>query len=160
MSEHSEREVDRGKPDAREPYEPPKVEVLGTVRELTEGTATPGADIAVEGSVTPSDRNLKERFAPVDIHAVLNRAAALPLSSWSYKADPDVRHIGPMAQDFHAAFGMGDDERRINMVDAFGVLLGCVQALRAQLQERDAQISALWAELEALKEQPGVGLLD
>ncbi len=158
--ERSERNRDEGATGSREPYEPPRLEVLGTVREMTEGLDISVSDPGMLGGTgqSPSDRALKERFESVDIHELLERATALPLSSWSYKTDdPTVRHIGPMAQDFRAAFELGDDDRRIHMVDAFGVVLACVQALHAQLQERDAQISALWAELEALEERLGAG---
>ncbi len=167
MREHSGEEVAGGNADVREPhertrqaadvsYEPPELTDLGDVTEITAGATVGQPDNEGVGSAPFSDRTLKENFSTVDVHELLNRAAALPLSSWSYKADdPKVRHVGPMAQDFHAAFGLGDDDRRIHMVDAFGVLLGCVQALHAQLQERDAQISALWAELEALQERLG-----
>ena len=136
-------------------YEPPELTDLGDVSEITAGLTIGGADAESIGSPLISDRALRQDFAPADVHDLLERAVALPLSSWSYRADPEVRHVGPMAQDFNAAFGLDRDDGRIRMVDAFGVLLGCVQALHAQLQERDAQISALWAELEALRGQVG-----
>ncbi|HAV62636.1 MAG TPA: hypothetical protein DCY13_09750, partial [Verrucomicrobiales bacterium] len=53
--------------------------------------------------VSSSDRQLKENFRPLDGLAVLEKVAALPLSEWNYKQDPATRHVGPMAQDFHAA---------------------------------------------------------
>ena len=53
---------------------------------------------------------------------LLSRVARLPISKWSYKVeDGSVRHIGPMAQDFAAAFGLGSDDRSIGTVDADGV---------------------------------------
>ncbi|HEY1016228.1 MAG TPA: tail fiber domain-containing protein, partial [Herpetosiphonaceae bacterium] len=61
-----------------------------------------------------SDRALKTNIAAVDGRAVLRLVAAMPISSWNYHSEGDgVRHLGPMAQDFRAAFGLGADERHI-----------------------------------------------
>ena len=56
---------------------------------------------------------------------ILAKLVALPVSTWNYIGeDPSVRHLGPMAQDFKAAFGLGDTDQMISMVDANGVLRG------------------------------------
>ena len=60
-----------------------------------------------------------------------------------------------MSQDFSATFGVGEDNRHINMVDAFGVALSSIQALYEMVQERDARIEALEQKVEeslAIKE--------
>ncbi len=108
--------------------------------------------------VSASDRNLKENFQPVNARAVLEKVAALPLSEWNYKADPAARHVGPMAQDFHAAFGVGPDDKHIATVDADGVALAAIQGLNqklaeqsAAMRERDARIARLEAELAEVK---------
>lgn len=50
------------------------------------------------------------------------RLAELPLFTWNYRAqNPAIRHLGPMAQDFRAAFSLGEDEKHISTVDADGV---------------------------------------
>jgi hypothetical protein len=59
-----------------------------------------------------------------------------------------VRHVGPRAQDFAAAFGVGEDDRHIHVVDASGVALAAIQALAARLAEAEANIAELQAELE------------
>ncbi len=88
-------------------------------------------------TVAPSDRDLKSNFTSVSNQRVLERVAELPISSWNYKSDPeDVRHIGPMAQDFFAAFGVGSDDKHINLIDEGGVALAAIQGLEEQLQER------------------------
>jgi hypothetical protein len=69
--------------------------------------------------------------------AVLERLHTLPIYYWSYRTRLDVRHIGPMAQDFYARFGVGDNPRFIYTVDALGVLYAAIQALAEQL---DAQV--------------------
>lgn len=101
-----------------------------------------------------SDRNQKEHFAPVDVQEVLGKVATLPITTWNYKdRKAEIRHIGPMAQDFAAAFGVGEDNRSINVVDANGVALAAIQALYQQLQEQTAEIRTLRTELDALKQQ-------
>ena len=75
---------------------------------------------------------------------VLEKLAALPISTWNYKDDdPGVRHMGPMAQDFFAAFGLGDDDRRIHLLDANGVVMVAVQALYRRVQALEAEVEAL-----------------
>ncbi len=87
-----------------------------------------------------SDRALKENFTDVDGEALLAGIARLPLQSWNYKAqDASVRHLGPMAQDFYAAFGLGEDERLINGVDIDGVTLAGVQALERRTRDLEAE---------------------
>jgi hypothetical protein len=99
-----------------------------------------------------SDRNLKENFDAVNNRAILERVKDLPLTSWNYKAeDPAIRHIGPMAQDFAKAFGLGEDNRRINVVDANGVTLASIQALYQMVQEQATQIKTLQGQIEQLK---------
>jgi hypothetical protein len=69
-----------------------------------------------------------------------------------------MKHIGPMAQDFYGAFGLGDDEKYISTLDADGVALAGVQALYELAKQQQAQIEALQrqnaelnARLEALE---------
>ena len=93
--------------------------------------------LTVNGTfVSSSDRNVKENFRPLDGRAVLAKVAALPLSEWNYKRDAaDLRHLGPMAQDFHAAFGLnGDDDTHISVVDEGGVALAAIQGLNAKVE--------------------------
>jgi hypothetical protein len=123
---------------------------------------TLGVQLAAGGSSwsSISDRNAKENIEPIDTSAILERVAELPLSAWTYKDDPTQRrYIGPMAQDFHAAFGLGD-ERTINTLDADGVALAAIQALAqrsealAQQNEALARENAeLRAELERQREE-------
>ncbi len=87
---------------------------------------------------------LKEGFVAVDGDDVLARLAAIPITTWNYKTDdPSVRHIGPMAQDFYAAFGLGADDRHIAPLDANGVALAALQALHLQNQTQATRINDL-----------------
>jgi len=116
--------------------------------------ATIGAQLAPNsgtwGSV--SDRRLKSNVTPLDDAAVLEKVAALPVSEWSYTAEHGVRHVGPMAQDFYAAFGVGEDDRHITSIDEDGVALAAIKALHAEnadLRSRLAREQAVRARDEA-----------
>jgi len=101
-----------------------------------------------------SDRNAKANITPVDPEEVLERLVTLPISTWNYKAqDPSIRHMGPMAQDFYAAFGLGEDDRYIDSIDADGVALAAIQALYARNQQQAARIAQLEAENAAQRAQ-------
>lgn len=106
-----------------------------------------GAFLSSGGTWTnASDRSLKTDFESVDPESILAEVAALPISRWRYRTeDVSVRHIGPMAQDFHAAFGLGGDDRTIATVDTDGVALLAIQALHA----RERRLAAENAELRA-----------
>ncbi len=87
---------------------------------------------------------LKEHFVTIDGQEVLERLARLPITTWNYKTDaPSVRHMGPMAQDFYAAFGLGADERHLAPLDVNGVALAGVQALSQQVQAQATEIATL-----------------
>lgn len=123
----------------------------------TIGTWT-GAYLSDGGTWTnASDRNLKMGFSDVDPHDVLMRVAALPIQRWHYKAEGDqITHLGPVAQDFYAAFGLGASDKAIGTVDEGGVALAAIQALKHELDDRNARIEALERELKAIKERLGL----
>jgi hypothetical protein len=104
-----------------------------------------------------SDRNLKEKFAPIDALAVLDRVLAMPITSWNFKTNAAERHIGPMAQDFYAAFNVGTDDKHITTVDESGVALAAIQGLNQKMQEKDAllnqELSQKDAEIQALEKR-------
>ena len=113
------------------------------------GTITSGAHLASGSGEWSqlSDRSVKTAFAPVDGREVLARVAELPIETWQYVLqDGDIRHMGPMAQDFHAAFGLGEDERYIGTLDADGVALAAIQGLYDVSQDQAGRIEALEAE--------------
>ena len=113
-----------------------------------------GAGLTVNGTfVSASDRATKENFEPLNPREVLAKVATLPLSKWSYKQDPATRHLGPMAQDFYAAFGVGPDDKHIATVDADGVALAAIQGLNQKVEEKDARIKELEQRLNKLEQQ-------
>ena len=126
------------------------------------GTSTGATLPSGSGSwSTLSDRDAKANFNGVDGQAVLSRLAALPIATWNYKAQPDsVRHMGPTAQDFREAFGLGEDEKHISTVDAQGVALAAIQALyetvtelKSEVADKDQQIVEMRARLAHLEQR-------
>jgi hypothetical protein len=106
-----------------------------------------------------SDRNAKTRITPLNAQEVLTKLTALPVSQWAYKSDPAITHIGPMAQDFHAAFGLGADDTHLAPGDLASVAVVGVKELHKMIAAREAEIAkrdervtvleARLAELEA-----------
>jgi len=122
---------------------------------LFSGAAGTGVSLAPgSGSWSSmSDRNAKDGFTPVNSQAVLAEVASLPLTTWSYKTEPGVRHVGPMAQDFHTAFAVGEDDRHIAEVDEGGVALAAIQALNQKVEEQRGQLEQKETELTELKQR-------
>lgn len=116
---------------------------------------TTTGDLFIDGALNPpSDRNLKENFTPIDGTSVLEKLDQIEILEWNYKSqDATVRHLGPVAQDFRAAFGLGADERHISTVDADGVAFAAIQGLNAKLKEKDERISELEKSLKSLEDQ-------
>ena len=78
----------------------------------------------------------------------------MPISTWNCKAhDESIRHIGPMAEDFHATFGVGEKETMITTIDADGVALAAIQGLHEIVQEKEASIAELEAQNDAQNER-------
>jgi hypothetical protein len=121
-------------------------------------TLDTNGNLFIDGTLNPpSDRNVKQDFAPVDAIAVLEKVAALPVQTWAYKHSAETRHIGPVAQDFHAVFGLGASDTSIATVDADGVALAAIQGLNHKVesgkQNAEVEINALKAENAKLKQR-------
>ena len=106
--------------------------------------------------VVSSDRRLKDNLHMVDTRDVLERLLAVPITTWNLKTqDSSIRHMGPMAQDFRAAFGLGETELGISTLDADGVAFAAIQGLNAKLEAeraaKDAEIATLRAELAEIR---------
>lgn len=99
-----------------------------------------------------SSRAIKTNIVSLDPRAALERVAEIPVSLWSYTADPaGTRHLGPMAEDFHQAFGLGTDAKHISPGDQAGVALLALQGLNQVVAEKDRQIADLAARVAALE---------
>ncbi len=124
------------------------------------GTTSPterlhvNGNIMVEGVVNQvSDVNVKENFTAVSPQEILTHLNALNITAWNYIADPDATHIGPTAQDFYAAFGVGIDDHHISSIDTGGVALVAIQALNQQIEAQNMTIEQLTTENEQLQQQ-------
>src|SRR5207247_4747229 len=101
-----------------------------------------------------SDRAGKDKLRPIDPTDVLRKVAAMPIATWNWKSqEASIRHMGPMAQDFHAAFGLGETPTGISTIDADGVALAAIQGLHQLIKQKDRKISAMERELAAIKEK-------
>jgi len=128
-------------------YVPPAVIAMG-MGNLAAAQATPPAMMMM----MVSDRDAKTAAVPVDGREILDRLTSLPVSRWTYTADPSAApHLGPMAQDFRMAFGVGSDERFIHAVDASGVALASIQGLHQLVREQRERIAELEARLASLE---------
>ena len=97
-----------------------------------------------------SDRNTKENVVPVDARSIADKIAALPMTEWNYIGYPQ-KHIGPMAQDFHAAFPWSGDDKTINSADETGVALAAIKALNAEVSGQKSEVNGQKTEIESLK---------
>lgn len=119
-----------------------------------DGSGNPDWTCSVSDSSTwscSSDRNLKENLVRADGRAILKALAAMPVYYWSGIGD-ETRHLGPMAQDFGAAFAIGDSNTSIATIDLDGVALAAIQGLYAESQTQAARFDRLQAETVARME--------
>ena len=84
--------------------------------------------------VCSSDRNQKQDLDALDGQVVLDKLAAMPVYAWSPKAAIPCAPRWSTAQDFHAAFGLGDTDLGIGQQDADGVAMAAIQGLNAKLE--------------------------
>jgi hypothetical protein len=128
----------------------------GGIKMYTNQGLTSGVEVAAGGGSwsSLSDRNMKENFSALDGEEILKRLRSVPVSSWNYKTQPAaIRHIGPMAQDFFAAFKVGESDRLINTLDIDGVNLAGVRALDSRTSKQQVEIEKLQKSNADLKKQ-------
>jgi trimeric autotransporter adhesin len=136
------------------------VRALGGVRFVSavdfEGTPASGVTLEPGGGSwsSLSDRDAKENFDHVDPRGILDQLLHLPILSWNYKAQsPSIRHLGPVAQDFQAAFELGTDPRRITTMDANGVALAAIQGLHQLVTDKESRIQLLERQNQELEQR-------
>ena len=113
----------------------------------------PTGNLRIAGVLTEqSDRNSKENIEKVNAGDVLAKVIDLPVSKWNYIDDEsDSSHVGPMAQDFHEAFGLGDDDKSIATLDTSGVALAAIQGLNEKLEAKNGEVEDLQDRIERLE---------
>ncbi|MCB2154486.1 tail fiber domain-containing protein [bacterium] len=123
-----------------------------TVQAFQVGTTSSngnGAYLTPGGTWTnASSRALKEGFLTLDKMDVLQRIVDLPVTRWSYIGSSEGEHVGPVAEDFYAAFGLGDSDKAISTTDANGITIAALQGLNAKLEEENADLRNRVDELE------------
>jgi hypothetical protein len=110
-------------------------------------------NVLARGTISQlSSRAAKENFRSTDGQMLLAKLEQMPIDSWNYRGAPaQERHVGPVAEDFHAAFGLGRSERYIAPTDMAGVALASVKALQHEIRQRDEHIKELERRLQALE---------
>jgi hypothetical protein len=98
-----------------------------------------------------SDRDAKTDIESVNDRSILAKVSTLPVSASRYRSERGVRHVGPMAQDFYAAFGVGEDDRHITSIDEDGVALAAIKALHEENRHLAAELEDLKARNAALE---------
>ena len=112
-------------------------------------------NLVIAGTLSQgSDRQIKQDFTAVNPQDVLDKVAALSIQTWTYTNNAGVRHLGPVAQDFHAAFGLnGEDDKHIATVDADGVALAAIQGLNLKVEEQGAALKSKDARIAELEKR-------
>lgn len=121
-------------------------------------------NLEISGTLSEgSSRSIKQNITPLDGRALLTKLDELPVNEWSYNSASGVRHIGPMAEDFYAVFGLGSDEKHIAPKDLAGIAVAAAkelksenEELRALVQSNQMEVRELRAELEKLSDLVGV----
>jgi len=89
----------------------------------------------------------------VDSREVLEKVVRMAIQTWAYTNSAGIRHLGPVAQDFKAAFDLGADDKSIATVDESGVALAAIQGLNEKVEAENAELKAQLAELNVLVKQ-------
>ena len=131
------------------------VRASGGCRIFSNSAQSAGVSLAAGGTAWAviSDRNVKKNFADVNSLQILEKLAALPITQWHYQWEDQTvtPHIGPMAQDFKAAFFPGRDDKSITTLEADGVAFAAIQGLNRKLEQKQTEITELKARLEKLE---------
>jgi len=145
--------------DTKYPYDVTGHTFQATVRlctgdNLSGDCITRQVSFVAADSSSMSDVNAKENFAPVDNQQILDDLLTIPITTWNYIDQTyEGRHIGPMAQDFYAAFGVGESETFLHTIDTTGVAFAAIQALAERNATQMEQLDALQAQNDALLER-------
>jgi hypothetical protein len=131
----------------------------GGFRFRTNLTGTTGCNLPAGSGVfnCTSSRYTKENFFAVSGEDVLNSLRKIPVTSWNYISEgQQVRHLGPMAEDFYKAFRLGTGNTSIGVQDLAGVSLAAVKALdqrTTELQQKTAEVEQLRAQVNTLEQR-------
>jgi hypothetical protein len=136
----------------------PAVPHPSRARRPARSTSAPNAATsasALAGTLTQgSSRAIKHGFATIDPANALAGVQKLPILTWVYNDDATQSlHVGPMAEEFHAAFGFGADDKHIAPSDQAGLALAAIKGLAQVVEQKDQKIQELEARLQQLEKQ-------
>lgn len=115
-----------------------------TANVIQTDAGSPGAHLSAGGSWNNAcTKKLKHRFKKVDSGAVLQALMGLPVREWEYRQCQDGRHLGPTAEDFYKAFGLGNSPNVLNTVDLASVALLAVQSLARRVTKLERENARL-----------------
>lgn len=101
-----------------------------------------------------SSRETKHRIEPVRTRDVLSSLSRLEISRWQYRDDAaGAEHMGPMAEDFHGAFGLGADDKHISPGDMAAVALSSLQEMDRRSQAQSEEIERLRGQVSSLEQR-------
>jgi hypothetical protein len=126
----------------------------GGYRWRSSADGSTGCDLRADTGIIDctSDGRLKRAFHRIDERALLARLLAMPIRTWRYRAERGrVRHLGPTAQAFKAAFGLGTGDTTIGQLDEGGVALAAGQALARRADAEQQQIRRLERRVRTLE---------
>jgi hypothetical protein len=126
----------------------------GGFRFRTNLAGTTGCNLPAGSGVfnCTSSRYTKENFSIVKGSDVLSRLRKIPVSTWNYISEGrEVRHLGPMAEDFYKQFNLGVGNTSIGVQDLAGVSIAAVKELDVQLQQKNAEVENLKAKVDSLE---------
>jgi len=117
-------------------------------------TLSSTGNMTISGALTEnSSRTVKTGFQELDPRQVLDQLVGMPVTTWAYSHDESgTRHIGPMAEDFYAAYGLGEDNKHIAISDKAGVALAAIKGLNEVVKEKEAEIAQLEKQTTELLE--------
>ena len=92
------------------------------------------------GLTNPSSRTLKNQFVTLDASTILAKLSELDIQQWTYKTRPDEKHVGPVAEDFYEAFGLGQGDQNISTIDADGIMMLAIQELNRELIKQNEEL--------------------
>ena len=123
----------------------------GGFRFRTNLAGTTGCNLPAGSGVfnCTSSRTTKENFSLVSGNDVLSKLRGMDVSTWNYIAEGrQVRHMGPMAEDFFKAFRLGTGNTSIGVQDLAGVSLAAIK----ELDKRTVEVNQLREEVNQLRQ--------
>src|SRR5215213_9028108 len=123
----------------------------GGFRFRTNLAGTTGCNLPAGSGVfnCTSSRTTKENFSLANGNDVLSKLRGMDVSTWNYIAEGrQVRHMGPMAEDFFKAFQLGIGNTSIGVQDLAGVSLAAIK----ELDKRTGEVDQLREQVNLLRQ--------